>query len=357
VSNQARLILLSGTGGSGTTTLVEASRAAAHDEGLRAVVVDAVHPALDDEFARTVRDLAGVLVGWLDADDLPLEAWSCLLPVRQMAAWDQIATALDQPQVDVVLVDCGSLRESRALMEFAATSRRLLDAAVTPSLAMRSQAAPVGSSEVHFDVVSDLRDRLAAVVRLVESSRTTMRLVTVPEEAQVTRTLRAQAAFALLGVQVEAIILNRFARKSEATGRSALTAQEAQLERAEQSSAGSWVWKSTSTLRPIPKDRSVAGPLGGVVVLRIDDLEVVVEDEQYSLVLPLIGDAARTARVGRAGDELVVEFDGLHRWLPLPAVLRRCHAVDATRTGTSLVVSFVPDESLWRKAPEPEQVA
>jgi arsenite-transporting ATPase len=342
VSNQARLILLSGTGGSGTSALVGASLAAAHDEGLRAVSVDATSPVIDASTTDDVRSLARALVGWLAADAVPDEAWTDVAWVRQFAGWAQVISALEKPHVDLVLVDCGSLREARALIAFIGTTRRLLDAAVTPTLAMRSPSSADDSvgDGLDFDVIQRLGEQLLRYGRLVESDRTTMRLVTVPEEVAVTSTLAAQAAFALLGVQVEAIIVNRFARKAEEPGRAMLTAQQAQLDRVEQSAAGSWVWKSTSALRPIPKDRSVIGPLGGVSVL-----------------LPLVGDAARTARVGRSGDNLVLEFDGLHRWLPLPAVLRRCRAQDATRTAGGLVLSFVPDESLWRTSPDPQQAA
>jgi arsenite-transporting ATPase len=359
VSNQARLILLSGTGGSGTSALVGASLAAAHDEGLRAVSVDATSPVIHASTTDDVRSLARALVGWLAADAVPDEAWTDVAWVRQFAGWAQVISALEKPHVDLVLVDCGSLREARALIAFIGTTRRLLDAAVTPTLAMRSPSSADDSvgDGLDFDVIQRLGEQLLRYGRLVESDRTTMRLVTVPEEVAVTSTLAAQAAFALLGVQVEAIIVNRFARKAEEPGRAMLTAQQAQLDRVEQSAAGSWVWKSTSALRPIPKDRSVIGPLGGVSVLRPDDLELVVEDEQYSVLLPLVGDAARTARVGRSGDNLVLEFDGLHRWLPLPAVLRRCRAQDATRTAGGLVLSFVPDESLWRTSPDPQQAA
>lgn len=51
------------------------------------------------------------------------------------------------------------------------------------------------------------------------------------------------------------------------------------------------------------------------------------------------------------GMDLVVEFDGAYRWLPLPPVLRRCRASHATRTDAGLRVSFVPDVSLWRRDP------
>jgi arsenite-transporting ATPase len=359
VSNQARLVLLSGTGGSGTTTLVDATMASAREEGLVAVAVDAVRPQVEPAAWSSAQALRAALVGWLDADAMPPENGMALGPVRHWAAWERIVASIEEPGVDVVIADCGSLREARDLIEFPALARRLLDAALTPSLAMRSQAPADAASAARaaFDVVAEVRDRAGSFADLVESPATTMRLVTVPEPTQVTRTLRAQAGFAMSGVQVEAIIINRFARKADGVGREAIAMQQAQLERAALEAQGSWVWKSTSVLRPLPKDRSATGPFGGVAVLRAAELQPTAGDEAFSLLLPLIGEAVWQARVGRAEDHLVVEFDGSHRWLPLPAVLRRCRTVDATRTADGLLVTFVPDEALWRRRPDPEQAA
>lgn len=358
MSNLARLVLLSGTGGSGTTTLVDATASSAHDEGLRAVIIDALAPRVDMRIRTSVESVARAFVDGLAADPLPIEAWSGLDAARHLAAWDTILDAMEE-EVDVVIVDCGNLRESQALVQFPATLRRLLDALHTPSLAMRGPSAgdgEVGGTGVFSDVEA-LRDRVAAAAALVESPQTTMRLVTVPEAASITRTLHAQSMLALLGVQVEAMIVNRCARKSDDVSREQLTRQQAELDRVERSAAGSWVWKSSSTLRPIPKDRSVVGPLGGVVVLRAEDLEPRADEESFLLTVPLVGEAATRATVGRCGDDLVVAFDGAFRWLPLPSVLRRCRALEAVRTDDGLVISFEPDAALWRPAAGPEQAA
>ena len=359
MSNQARLILLSGSGGSGTTTLADATVAAARVEGLRAVGVDAGGCSVGDDTRRSLHALAGALAPGLDADGVPVGIWTGLPTVRHLAAWDRIVQELARPDVDVVIVDCGSLREAQVLAEFPTVVGRLLAAALTPSMAMRSTSPtePGETAGAGFDVVAGFVERVLTFARLLESRRTTMRLVTVPEAAPLERTLRAQAVFALLGIQVEAIIVNRFGRKSEGLGQEVVAEQRTQLDRAEQGSAGAWVWKSTTSLRPVPKDRSVVGPLGGGGELRSGELEPRVEDEAFSLTLPLVGAAAAEARVGRCRDDLVVEFAGVQRWLPLPAVLRRCRAVTATRSSEGLVVSFVPDASLWRSTPEPERAA
>jgi arsenite-transporting ATPase len=220
-----------------------------------------------------------------------------------------------------------------------------------------SPSAQDEADSAHLGAIERLRDLLAEAAALVEDTRTTMRLVSVPERPSLAKALRSQAGFAMLGVQVEALIVNRFARKSDASNRELVAAHDAALEWAERHSHGSWVWKSTSSVRPVPKDRSVIGPFGGVAALRTADLDPRADDDGYLLTLALVGDARREARAGRCGDDLVVEFDGLRRWLPLPSVLRRCRAWEARRSDDGLVVAFEPDAALWRPAPDPEQVA
>jgi arsenite-transporting ATPase len=90
------------------------------------------------------------------------------------------------------------------------------------------------------------------------------------------------------------------------------------------------------------------GPLGRVHVLDAEQITVVAGDEEYMIDLPLVGEARERATVGRLGDDLVVQFAGVHRWLPLPPLLRRCRPTHAVRTPQGLRIAFAPDAALWR---------
>ena len=348
MSNQARLILLSGVGGSGASSLAAATAAAAADEGLSCVVVDATRAVgLGDGLAAGA---VAALIAGPQSEALPPEAWSGLASVAHLAAWQEVMAAVSTPQTDVVVVDCGSLREARALVQLPQILERLLSAALTPALAMRRPEEAVDGAQPlsAFDRLSGIRDTMAQIAALVESDRTTVRLITVPEEFAVSQTLRALSGFAVQGVGVDAVVVNRFARKADATSREQRDEQQSQVERIEAYDPGVRVWKSTSSVRGIPKGRSVLGPLGDPVALR-GDLRPRVEEEGYLLDLPLLGVARIEARVGRVAESLVVEFDGIHRWIRLPSVLLRCRASHATRTPTGVTVAFVPDASLWRR--------
>lgn len=350
MSSRSRLVLLSGPGGSGTSTLAAATAAAAADEGLRATLIDVTRGEPMVEAQSVVDACLQALIGWVQPEPIILNALASLADARAVSAWHAVVTAAQADDVDLVVVDMGSLREARAMLTFLTGAELALTAMMTPALAMSRATTGDDAQDpsAGFAAVRDLHARIVGAGRLVASERTTMRLVTVPEESAVTATVRDLAVMAMLGVDVDGVIVNRCARKSDGVSSDLLDRQRAQLERVESLAEGAWCWKSTSNVRALPKDRSVLGPLGGVATLRVADLQPIVRDEDYAVLLPLVGAAARGARVGRLGDRLVVEYDGVQRWLDLPGVLRRCRAVVADRTAEGLLVSFVPDAAQWR---------
>jgi arsenite-transporting ATPase len=351
VWSPARLILLSGTGGSGTTTIAAATVRTLHDEGLRAVLIDVDAAGEPSDRATTlVASVAAVLAGWTGADAVEPQTWADLPSVRHLDSWLAIdAARLDA--VDAVVVDCGDLRGALDLVAFPMIAQRILERLLTPTVAMRREVGePSQEAEARgYQRLSDLRDVLTRAVDSLQHDRTTMRLVAAPTADSVSKVLRAAAVLPMLGVDVDGVVLNRVARKADGSRPGVISEHAELLDRLEREVDGPLVWKSSSRVRAVPKGRSALGPLGASRVLRSEGMSAQAHDEEYSLLIPLAGPAAREARVGRLGDDLVVALDGLHRWLPLPSVLRRCLAVEAARSVAGLRVSFVPDGSLWRR--------
>jgi arsenite-transporting ATPase len=355
VSNPARLILLSGTGGSGTSTIAAATLLALEGEGLRGVLIDVDESGAPSSQATAVVGMAvGALANWTGAGAVEPEAWSTLPTVRHVDAWLRVLRAREVG-VDAVVVDCGDLRQARDFVALPLTGLRLLDRVMTPAVAMRRDSADRHDEDAEqsrgsaFEQFDGLRSVLHDAVAVLHRD-SVMRLIAAPTEGSVSRVLRSASLMAMLGVDVDGIVLNRVARRADDLPERDQAAQRALMIQLEERAQGPLVWKSTAKPRAVPKGRSVLGPLGASPVLRADGLSVEADDEEYSLVVPLVGDAAREARVGRLGDDLAVAFDGLHRWLALPSVLKRCRAVEATRTPQGLRIAFVPDESLWRAA-------
>ena len=351
MSNRARLLLVSGVGGAGTSSACAATLAALTDEGVRARLVDGERMHAEPVALDLLSASLGRLAGDLGAEPMVHQAWDSLPGIGLLSTLHAALEALQDPGVQAVVVDCGDLRRARELVELPAVLVRLLDAALTPRLAMwraaGRQPGPI-EGDTAFESLSRARGELLRLQRMLEHPTTTMRLVTLAQDWAVSRTLHAAAVFPLLGVGVDGIIVNRFPRKADGWPKPDVAAHSAQLERLCEGSDGVEVWRSTGAVRAAPKGRSAMGPLGRVHVLDVDEITVRAGDEEYTLDLPLVGEALAQAAVGRLGDDLVVRFGDVHRWLPLPPLLRRCRATSAVRTPHGLRVGFVPDASLWR---------
>ncbi|MDO8307131.1 MAG: ArsA-related P-loop ATPase [Actinomycetota bacterium] len=352
MSNRSRLLLLSGTGGSGTTTVCAATAAELAAEGLAAGLVDASGDAASPEALAAVQDVVATTLGRglgvLGADPINPAAWSGLPGLGGLAALSDVITLLADPSVDVVVVDCGPIARARGLVALPATMLRLLDAALSPRLAMwRSGDGDQDDASTIFDGLSAAR---ALVLRMHEAlmhEATTVRLVTEPDDRSLAQVPDAIAAFGVLGLAVDGVVANRMARKDEAP-KAVLAGQERWLDDLRVAAHPVSAWKSTTRPRPVPKGLSPASHLPAAPRVNEPALTITPLDEEYALDVPLAPAAVRRARVGRSGTELVIEFDGAHRWVTLPALLQRCRAAHATRTDGGLRISFVPDPAVWR---------
>lgn len=356
MSSRARLILLSGVDGARTATIASATLAALADEGLRGVAIDAGEgaPSTPAAIERVSATLGRVLAD-VGADPVIPEAWAGLPGTRQLGALLRIVTALTESEADAVVVDCGTFEAARELVDLPAVLLRLLDAALTPRVAMwRSSGDASGEAPTVFEALSTARADVVGMQQALTHPQTSMRLVTVPDDSAVVRTAHALAVFSMLGVAVDGVVMTGFPRSSDGWPRAASDAAAAALERMRTQACGVQVWKSAAKARPVPKGRSAMGPLGSVRVLDADQLVVTVGEEEFDLDLPLVDVATRAAEVGVQGDRLVLRFEGAYRWIDLPPVLRRCRPLHATRTDAGLRVCFTPDPSLWRQPAAPE---
>ena len=339
----SRLILLAGPGGAGTTTLATATVDALRDEGCPAVLVDASGDApVVDPAQGTVAAALAPLGELLGVDALPPEAWS---GVPGLAAWSALKAVQEAAEThEAVVVDAGSLANARAVAALPGELVRTLDAVLTPRLAMlRTPSGDDGA----FPALSTLRLQALTLGRLLHRESTTLRLVMPPEPDAVPRIRQAIGEFAVLGVGVEAVIVNRYPRSGDGWPTAVVGAARRALEDATAAADGLPVWKSTSRLRPAPKGRSALGPFGRVAVLDAEQLTVRIADESVELDLPMPAAAREHARVGVWDDALVVDLPRLRRWIDLPPVLTRCRPIVATRTASGITIRFRPDEGRW----------
>lgn len=337
----SRLILLTGPGGAGTSTVARATLEAAREEGAAAELVDVAREA-----GAGAIDLAtstiGRLFAALGADGLPVQAWVALPEVRLLSTLLRVSDLM--AEVDAVVVDAGPLTAAADLVQVPQSLERLLDAALTPTLAMWRSS---DGDDVGFGALSDARRAIVRLRRMLQGSETSVRLVVPATLDGAAAARHGVSVFTVLGVAVEGIVLNRFPKGSEDWPRQARREAESALDDLASAADGIPVWKSTSRVRPVPKGRSVLGPQGGLPGLSEAALAVAAGEESYVLELPLAARARATARVGVTPEALVVEYDGRYRWLELPAVLRRCEPLPARRRPAGLRLEFRPDPDVW----------
>lgn len=339
----SRLLLLCGDPGTGVAAHVESTVLAATAEGLTVGRVDAADGAADGAAMTWVASVMDATLGEVGADALPAQAWADLPGLGALGALRAIADAVAEHEV--VVVDAGDLRAARELVCLPSLLVRLLDALMTPRMAMWR---PTGSAEAPFDVLSRARLQALRLEALLRRPTTTARLIARPEPQETERVLRAGAAMAMLGVGVDGYVLAPFPRASD--GKGVRRRAEQLLDDVADAVEGVQVWHSTKVARAVPKGPSVVGPLGRVQVLDAEQVTVHASDESFALELPLAGPARAQARVGVCGERLVISFDGSTRWLDLPPVLRRCTPVDAVRTRSGVRVEFRSDPAVWPTA-------
>jgi arsenite-transporting ATPase len=365
----AQLLLFTGKGGVGKTTLAAAT-AARLAVGGHKVLVASADPAhsLGDVFGVPVgaepsevdtclyaahvdarglvdrswqsirRELRGVL-STLGLSDLDAAELTVLPGVDELLALTEVARLAAEGPWEVVVVDCGPTAETLRLLA--------LPEAVGGYLERLSPGGHVARLATHLAELRDL---------LVDPARTSVRLVLTPERLVVAETRRTLTALALRGIQVDALIANRLvppARRLHGPAASWLRTR-----RAEQDVVLSEL--DASARLPVRRvEHRPAEPVGVPALLALADelygdadplgepnpyaapllsIRAVAGGHELTVALPLTdGSGVDLARIG---DELAITVDGVRRLVALPVLLRRHAVTDAVTGPDGLVLRF-----------------
>ncbi|CRK55709.1 Arsenical pump-driving ATPase [Alloactinosynnema sp. L-07] len=373
-----RILLFTGKGGVGKTTLAAATAARLAASGRKALVVstDPAH-SLADAFgvtlgtepsevdtalyaahvdARALVDrswprlraqLRGVFAG-AGIADLDAEELTVLPGVDELLALSEVARLAEVGPWEVVVVDCGPTAETLRLLALPEAIAGYLDRSfrgVVPGL--RSAAESVRALAEHLA-------GLRAV--LTDPETTSVRLVLTPERLVVAETRRTLAALALRGVHVDALIANRLVPKSRLWQGSA--AKWLRTRRSEQDAVLSELDASTPLSLHVVEHRA-AEPIGTAPLLDLADelypgidpldglrrpgvplLSVDADGEDYLLTVSLPLPEGGDLDLVRIEDDLAVTVDGVRRLVALPLMLRRYTVIDAEADGAGLVLRF-----------------
>ncbi|RYP85676.1 ArsA family ATPase [Nocardioides guangzhouensis] len=383
-----RIILFTGKGGVGKSTVAASTSALAASRGQRTLVLstDAAHSLADAFGARVGSEPTEVaprlFVQQVDAQQRFEQSWAdiqrYLLSVLDVAGVDPVAAeeltvipgaeevlALLELRLhalsgdwDLVVVDCAPTAETLRLlalpealgwyMQRVFPVERRVVKALKPVLT-RAAGVPMPGDSV-FDAIQRLHDELDEVRDLLAGPDSSVRLVLTPESVVLAEARRSFTTLSLFGYRVDGVVANRVFPEAEGDSWRAgwVAAQSHVLEEVEQSFPGLPLWRSVYR----------AGEPVGVDALR--QLATEVYDGTDPLAAPAGDGPLRITRnsagavlrldlpfvtrgevdLARHGDELVVTVGSYRRLLSLPPGLARHRVTGARVDEGALQVRF-----------------
>lgn len=404
-----RVVLFTGKGGVGKTTLAAATGALLARSGRKTLVVstDPAHSLgdaleadldgepsevdpglfaahidtralLDDSWGRLQGHLRTLLAG-AGVDELVADELTVLPGVEELLALGEVRRAAETGPWDVVVVDCGPTAETLRLLglpeALSGYLERLFPAHRRAVRGMLAGLAGAGRGDTAqrwdatIDALDGLAEQLGGLRGMLADARTGIRLVLTPERVVAAETRRTLTALALHGLRVDGLVANRVlpAPPPSLRGPAARWLRERAAEQREVLTelAGLPVPLRTAchaAAEPtgVPALLAVAHSLYGgadpaaagappqplLDVRRTAGSGTDIGSE-FELVLRLPGAADGPLDLARVGDELAVTVGGVRRMVALPAVLRRCSVTGARLEDDDLCVVFRPDPAVW----------
>ena len=373
-----RILLFTGKGGVGKSTLAAATACASAADGHRTLVMstDAAHSLADaldvpataepsevapnlwlqhvdaqERFEQSWADIQGYLLTVLDVagvDPVTAEELTVIPGAEEVLALLEVRARARSGEWDALVVDCAPTAETLRLLALPEAlgwymtrvlpvERRVVKA-LKPVLS-RAAGVPMPGDSV-FDAIERLHAELDDVRAVLTGPETSVRLVLTPESVVLAEARRAYTFLTLFGYRVDAAIVNRVFPEggADAWRTTWVEAQARVLADAADSFAG--LDLRTSVYRP-------SEPVGGEQLLELAR-DVYVDTDPLAagpsrppmsvrslasgpvLSMPLPLAAQDDVRLARKGDELVVSVASYRRLVTLPSGLAR-HRVAGAR--------------------------
>lgn len=383
-----RILLFTGKGGVGKSTLAAATACVSAEAGLRTLVLstDAAHSLADAlgqragteptelsenlwvqhvdaqlRFEQSWREIQRYLLSVLDVagvDPVAAEELTVIPGAEEVLALLEVRAQARSGSWDVLVVDCAPTAETLRLlalpealgwyMDRVLPVERRVVKALRPVLS-RAAGVPMPEDSV-FDAIERLHAELDDVRSLLTGPDASVRLVLTPESVVLAEARRAYTHLSLFGYRVDAAIVNRvFPEGGSDPWRSAWVASQRRiLDDAADSFAGLTIWTS------VYRDREPVGAAELAALARetygdADPLtlgpaqppiRVTTGGAGPVLSMPLPLATQEDVRLVRKGDELVISVASYRRLLTLPSGLARHRVAGARVHAGELQVRF-----------------
>ena len=386
-----RVLLFTGKGGVGKTSVAAATALRCADAGLRTLVIstDPAH-SLSDSFALPLGneptpitdslwgqqldaqermeeswgDIQAYLVevfNWAGVEAIEAEELAVIPGLDEVFALGDIKTHAESGEWDVLVVDCAPTAETIRLlslpdilswyMERVFPMGRRMNRMIGPVLS-RVTKLPVAGDEV-FGATSRFYDRLDGVKEiLADPAVTSVRLVVNPERMVIAEARRTYTYLSLFGYRVDAVVANRLL-PDEITDP---WFEQWKASHVEHLATIDEAFSPLPVLRARLASRELVGPKRlrafaqevygdrdpAGVLHDSDPLRIKKKGDGYLLTQELPFADRDDLEVARRGDELLVRIGPYRRAIMLPDSLRRREVTAAVLRKGKLRVSFGP---------------
>ena len=390
-----RIILYTGKGGVGKTTIAAATGIKLAELGYKTIVIslDVAHSLRDafDNHEKLVHqreekqiqikdnlwiqeinvqeaiveywnDVYGYIRSLLNRsglDSLVAEEIAVFPGMEEICALLYINQYVREKSYDVIILDCAPTGESLRFVSIPTTLEWYMShifklernlARVAGPVIERVSSVPIPRDN-YFQNIQDLFDKLEGIDGVLTDPKiTTVRLVTNPEKIVIKETQRAFMYFCLYGLCIDAVIINRIfpdgvdAAYFEAWKRS----QQHYIEEAMDYFSDVPIWKVNLFAEEIVGEQglhrladtlySEINPADQFSKERPYQFQKMGDAYQLSMRLPFL--SKEEIGLTKHGDELIVTVGGFKRHIALPRTLSNKKTTGAKLTGDQLVIKF-----------------
>jgi arsenite-transporting ATPase len=392
-----RVLLFTGKGGVGKTTVAAATAVRAAQEGRRTLVMstDPAHSLADsfevpigseptriapdlwaqqidaqerlEENWREIQDYIVQLMNWSGTDTIQAEELTVIPGIDEIFALIDVKRHVESGRFDVLVVDCAPTAETLRLLSLPEVmnwyierifpvERRIVKT-VRP-LVSRVTSLPIAGDRV-FEAIERLHGNLDAVKQILTDEKVaSVRLVVNPEKMVIAEARRTYTYLGLFGYRVDAVVVNRvlppdvtdpyFGKWKDIQAEHLATVHESfaplpilQARLFDREMVGMRLLAEMAD--EVYGDRDAMA-----ILFRDDPIRVRKRVGGYLLTLRLPFASRDEMDIHRRGEELFVRVGSYKRNLILPQTLKRLSVREANVTGDRLEIAFGPEP-----APEP----